>query len=153
MNLPPTCGENLQVLDQMASKKNFIFSTDCYLKDSIKTQERLKRSSSDKFIIDGPATRSPADFKLFLANEENKMQLCQLLFRVWGSKGAASRHANCGTAVVVVEGIAHQLNAASGDVSTFHCITLYSSNGIFIYVICILKHLTLTILITISEVQ
>ena len=125
----------------------------CYLEDSIKTQERLRRSSSEKFIIDGPATRHPADFKLFLANEVNKMQLCQVLFRVWGSKGAASGLANCGTAVVVVEGKAHQLNAANGDVSTFHCITLYSSNGICIYIICILKHLTFSILITSGEVQ
>ena len=39
-NLPQTYGETcLEVLDQMVAKKNFLFSTDCYHKDSIKTQE------------------------------------------------------------------------------------------------------------------
>ena len=117
-NLPPTCGEIcLQVLDQMAAKQNFMFSTDCYHANSIKAQERLRRGFSEKFIIDGPATRKPADFKLFLANEENKVQLCQLLLWVWGSKAAASRLEKCGTAVAIVEGRAHQLDSSNGEVS------------------------------------
>ena len=71
--LLPTFGEIcLQVLDQMVAKKNFIFSTDSYHPDSIKSQERLRRGFSEKFIIDGPATRKPTDYKLFLSNDENK---------------------------------------------------------------------------------
>ena len=90
-NLPPTFGEIcLQVLDQMVAKKNFIFSTDAYHPDSIKSQERLRRGFSQKYIIEGPATRKPSDFKLFLANDENKTKLCQLLLRVWSSKIAES---------------------------------------------------------------
>ena len=112
-NLPQTYGDIcLQVLDCMASKRNFIFSTDCYHADSIKAQERLRRGFSQTYIIDGPATRRPADFKLFLANEENKRQLCRLLLRVWGSKVAASRLDKCGTAV------AYQLDSCNGEVAT-----------------------------------
>ena len=117
-NLPPTFGEIwLQILDQMASKKNFIFSTDCYEPDSIKAQERMRRGCSEQFIVDGPATRRPVDFNLFLANEKNKLQLCQLLLRMWSSKEAASRLEKCGTAVAVVEGRAHQLITSNGEVS------------------------------------
>ena len=118
-NLPQTCGDIcLQVLDLMAAKKNFVFSTDCYHADSIKAQERLRRGFSQKYIIDGPATRKPADFKLFLANEDNKRQLCQLLLRVWGSKLAASRLEKCGTAVIIVDGKAYQLDSSNGEVTT-----------------------------------
>ncbi|KAJ8333924.1 hypothetical protein SKAU_G00412430 [Synaphobranchus kaupii] len=117
MNLPQTCGEIcLQVLDQMAAKTNFVFSTDCYHAESIKTQERLRRSSSMKFIIGGPSTRKPADFKQFLANEDNKQQLCQLLLQVWQSKAAASQLEKCGVAIVIVEGKAHHLDSSDGKV-------------------------------------
>ena len=76
-NLPPTFGRiALQILDQMVSKKNFIFSTDSYHPDSIKAQERLRRGCSEKLILEGVATRTPPDFKVFLCNEENKLQLC-----------------------------------------------------------------------------
>lgn len=117
-NLPPTFGAIcLQVLDQMVAKTDFVFSTDSYHADSIKSQERLRRGFSQRYIVEGPATRKPADFKLFLANENNKTQLCKLLLRVWGSKAAASRLDKCGKAVVVVEGKAYQLDSSNGDVS------------------------------------
>ena len=101
----------------MVAKKNFVFSTDSYHADSIKAQERLRRGFSQRYIIEGKSTRKPVDFKLFLANEENKLQLCQLLLRVWGDKAAASRLDKCGTAVAVMEGKAYQLATSDGDVS------------------------------------
>ena len=117
-NLPPTFGTIcLKLLDQMIAKKNFIFSTDSYHADSIKAQERLRRGFSQRYIVEGPATRKPTDFKLFLANEDNKIQFCRLLLRVWGSKEAASRLEQCGTAVAVVDGKAYQLDSSNGDVS------------------------------------
>ena len=117
-NLPPTFGEIcLQILDQMVAKKNFVFSTDSYHADSIKAEERLLRSFSQQYIIEGQATRKPVDLKLFLANEENKLQLCQLLLRVWGDKAAASWLNKCGAAVAVVEGKAYQLATSDCDVS------------------------------------
>ena len=66
-NLPPTFGGIcLKVLDQMVAKSYFIFSTDSYHTDSIKAQERLRRGFSQQYIIEGPATQKPSDFKLFL---------------------------------------------------------------------------------------
>ena len=119
MNIPPTFGDIcLQVLDQMMIKKNYVFSTDSYFAESIKGQERLHRGTSQRYLIQGPATRKPTDFKLFLTNDENKTQLCQLLLRVWRSNEAASRLEKCGTAMVVVEGKAYQLQSSDGEVSS-----------------------------------
>lgn len=116
-NLPPTCGEIcLQVLDQMVAKKHFLFSTDSYHPASIKAQERLRRGSSEKIILAGPATRKPYDFKMFLANDDNKKQLCQLLLRVWSGQQAASRLERTEMAVLIVEGRAHQLVSSNGEV-------------------------------------
>lgn len=51
-NLPPTFGEIcLKVLDQMVAKTNFVFSTDSYHPDSIKSQERLRRGFSQRYIV------------------------------------------------------------------------------------------------------
>lgn len=117
-NLPPTFGEIcLQVLDQMVAKKHFLFSTDSYHPQSIKAQERLRRGSSEKIILDGPATRRPCDFKLFLANDDNKKQFCNLLLRVWSGQQAASRLGKTEMAVLIVEGTAHQLLSSNGQVS------------------------------------
>ena len=117
-NLPPTFGATcLMLLDQMVAKKQFVFSTDSYQPDSIKAQERLRRGTSEKFIIDGPATRMPQDFKLFLCNEENKAQFCRLILKVWSSKDAASRLAKCRTALFVVDGKTYNLHADNGQVS------------------------------------
>ncbi|XP_068234228.1 uncharacterized protein [Palaemon carinicauda] len=117
-NISPTFGEIcLQVLDQMVAKKDFIFSTDSYHADSIKAQERLRRGSSQRYLIQGPGTRKPNDFKLFPANDHYKTQLCVLLFKVWSSNDAASRMEHCGTALVVVNGKAYQLQSSDGDVA------------------------------------
>ena len=117
-NLPPTCGEIcLRILDQMVAKKHFIFSTDSYHSGSIKAQERLRRDSSDRIILSGPATRKPFDFKIFLANDDHKKQLCQLLLRVWGDRVAASRLQQTEMAILIVEGKAYQLIASNGEVS------------------------------------
>ncbi len=67
--------------------------------------------------MQGTATRKPQDFKLFLANEENKRQLCQLTLKVWGSYEAASRLVKCETAALIVEGAAHLLMSTDGEVS------------------------------------
>ena len=65
-NLPPKFGTIcLKVLDQMMLKKNFLFSTDSYHADSMKGQDRLLCGFSQRYIIDGPATRKLTDLKLF----------------------------------------------------------------------------------------
>ena len=55
-------------------------------------------------------------FHLLEANQ-NKIQLCRLLLRVWGSKKAASRLQTCDTAIAVVEGKAYKLVSSNGEVS------------------------------------
>ena len=115
--LPPTCGEIcLQILDQMIAKKHFLFSTDSYFPGSIKAQERLRRGSSERIILAGPATRKPYDFKVFLENDDNKKQLCQLMLRVWSGQQAASRLERTEMAVLIVEGRAHQFVSKDGKV-------------------------------------
>ena len=101
----------------MVAKKKFVFSTDSYHLDCIKSQERLHRGCSQQYIKEGPATKKPIDFKLFLANEENKTQLSQLLLHVWARKTASTQLEKTGTAVVVVKGKAYQLNSLGGEVS------------------------------------
>ena len=116
-NHSPTFGELcLQVLDQMVPKRHFLFSTDSYHPQSIKAQERLRRGTSEKIIVDGPATRKPWDFKVFLANDDNKKQLCQLLLRVWSSQQAASRLEKTEMAVLIVEGKAYKFIPSDSQV-------------------------------------
>ncbi|XP_049337187.1 uncharacterized protein LOC111196954 [Astyanax mexicanus] len=116
-NLQPTCGEIcMQLLDHMIPKQHFVFSTDCYQTDSIKAQERVRRGSTENFIIGGPHTHKPCDFKCFLSNEVNKKQLCDLLLKVWGSNEAASRLEKCKRAVVCVDGRSYDLTSTNGQV-------------------------------------
>ena len=83
-DLASTFGEiYLMVLDQMVHKKYFVFSTDSYHPNSIKSQERLRRGTSQMHILSGPATRKPKDMTEFLCNDENKMQLFQLILQVF----------------------------------------------------------------------
>lgn len=119
-DIPQTFGDIcLMMLDQMLPKRDFIFSTDSYNADSIKAQERSRRGSSPKYIIGGPSTRKPRDFKLFLTNGENKEQLCKLLLKVWGSEGAASRLSKCNFASLVVDGKVYKLTSSGKTVSIY----------------------------------
>ena len=59
-------------------QEEFVFFTE-YFADLIKAQKRLINGSSQKCIVDGPATRFLANLKLFLTNEDNKRELCQFL--------------------------------------------------------------------------
>lgn len=130
-NLPPTFGEIcLQILDQMVARKSFLFSTDNYHTDSIKTQERIRRGVSEKYIIQGPATRKPSDFSLFLSNNDNKTQLCKLLLQVWIGQSAVKRLENK-TAFVVVEGKTYQLCSSNGNVSNKSTLNQNNSNTLF----------------------
>ena len=121
----------------MVSKKNFIFSTDSYHPDSIKTQERQRRGCGEQFILDGSATRKPKDFKAFLTNDTNKKQLCEVLLKVWGSTAAAARLDKCTNAVVIIEGAAHQLQYSNKQVNVIYHAFLYTSE---LLAICFILH-------------
>ena len=117
-NLAPTMGGICkQILRAMVGKHDFVFSTDSYHEDSIKTHERIRRGISQKYIVDGPATKKPTEFKLFLSNDENKKQLCKLLLRVWSSDDSNEKISKCGTAILVVDCHAFQLKSVDGHVS------------------------------------
>ena len=117
-NLPPTFGDIcLQILDLMSTKQHFVFSTDCYKPDSIKSQERLRRGFSEQYIINGPHTRKPCDFRSFLNNEKNKDQLCKLLLKVWTSDQGVTSLKKCSRAVLCVEGNAYHLTTKNNTVS------------------------------------
>ena len=47
----------MPLIQPIAFKKNFVFSTDSYHADSIKAQERLRRGFSQRYIIEGQATK------------------------------------------------------------------------------------------------
>jgi len=74
---------SLKLLNQLPQHGDVIFSTDMYLRDSVKCQERQRRGCGDTLLIEGINTRRPADFKSFLKNDLNKQQLFALMHKVW----------------------------------------------------------------------
>ena len=66
-----------------------IFSTDMYIKNSIKMQERIRRGVAEKFLVNGPNIRRPPDWKQFLENDENKKCLAEMLLRCWSDDSFA----------------------------------------------------------------
>ena len=67
------------------------------------------------------------DFKAFLLNDNNKVQLCQLLLKVWSSSEAATRLEACQEAILIVNGKAHKLSVANGKVEVAEIQHLYST--------------------------
>ena len=111
----------------MAQKYSFIFSTDSYDEHSIKAQERARRGSGEKLLIDGPATNIPKEFKIFLSNDENKVQLCNMLKKVWGSTKASSHITKCSNAILIVEGKAYEFKCTTGDILVNEIFSLFSN--------------------------
>ena len=76
----------------------------------LKGQHRIKTESLLLLlhIVGRPTTCKFADFKLFLNNDHNKKQLCQVWLDVWKSERAVSGLEKSGTAIVVVNGKAYQ---------------------------------------------
>ena len=66
-DLPETFEKiNLKIIEQLP-RDDVIFSTDKYITNFVKSQERARRGTSDKLLI-GLNTRRPVDFKAFLLN-------------------------------------------------------------------------------------
>uniref|UniRef100_UPI00358F23F1 uncharacterized protein n=1 Tax=Myxine glutinosa TaxID=7769 RepID=UPI00358F23F1 len=64
---------------------------------------------------------------MFLANDDNKKQMCQLLLKVWSGQEAATRLERTEMAVLIVEGKAHQLASTNGKVEVRELPTIYSN--------------------------
>ena len=128
VSLPSTFGGiYLNILDQMVAKRNFIFSTDSYHPDSIKTQERLRRGQGKKLLLDGPATRTPKNFKPFLTNEHNKKQICELMLKVWTNDSASSQLEKFATGILILEGKAYDLCSSNEHVISEGIHSLFSN--------------------------
>ena len=66
-----------------------IFSTDMYIEGSVKAVERSRRGVGEKLILSGGKTKRPQDWKVFLANDDNKTQFMKLLLTSWSSDDSA----------------------------------------------------------------
>ena len=79
------------VLDRLPKSSRVDFVTDTYKQNSIKSFEPKRRGTSETFLISGPKTKAPKDWKGFMANDENKIQLIKLLFDEWQKASYAKR--------------------------------------------------------------
>ena len=90
--------------------------TDCYHENSVKSFERCRRGVAPTFLLSGPKTKTPRDWKLFMSSDENKTQLIKLLLSEWRRSKYAAR----------LDG--RQLFFVCGE----ECICLASNNGILV---------------------
>ncbi len=80
-----------KVFDGMIQSGDVVFSTDHYLPDSVKSLERKCRGCGDKLILKGAATKRPSEWKLFLSNDDNKVQFIRLLLKLWSGDEYAAK--------------------------------------------------------------
>ena len=73
----------LQVFQCLPKARVIHFVTDCYKPNSIKSLERSRRGESVQFLLGGPKTKMPSDFKSFMHNSENKKQLIKVILSEW----------------------------------------------------------------------
>lgn len=93
----------------MCQFKNVIFFT-VYLNESVKSQERLRRGTSENNLIKGSNTRTPL---VFLHNDQTQTQLFDKMLKVRTSTEAAA--ILMGTKVIlVVDGYAYLLTSVDG---------------------------------------
>lgn len=103
-----------KVFDTIGKTGDVVFSTDQYLPGSVKSMERRRRGCGEKLILKGEATKKPQDWKLFLSNDENKIQFIRMLLRLWNSDQYASRcHGR--KVILICEGKAYQLTSTDGQ--------------------------------------
>jgi hypothetical protein len=84
----------MMVFDMLPNVARVDFVTDGYVKNSVKEFERLRRGQSPNYIIQGPNTKVPRDWKSFLNNGANKVQLTKLLLSEWQSEKYAPKLQN-----------------------------------------------------------
>ena len=90
-DLPDTFGEIAEkIFKTMPKESDVVFSTDMYNEKSIKSQERIRRGCSERYLVKGPSVRRPANWKDFLSNDDNKDMLTDILLSVWSDNSFAS---------------------------------------------------------------
>jgi len=60
-----------------------------YAPSSITVTERQRRGVGDKLIVSGGEMKRPKDWKVFLSNDDNKVQLVKVLLDTWSSAPTA----------------------------------------------------------------
>ena len=89
--------------------------------------ERHHHGCGEKLVLKGEATKRPADWKSFLANEDNKVQFIHLLLKSWSSDKYAPRLMGRKN-VFICDGKAHLLTSSDGSkVVHEECTSLNSS--------------------------
>lgn len=102
-----------KIFDFIPPTGDSVFSTDMYNAHSIKSMTRETRGTSEKLIVKGANTKKPKDWKLFLQNSDNKIQLCNILHQVWKQDIFATK-LQSKSVVIVVEGTAYKLYSDDG---------------------------------------
>ena len=83
-NLPNTFEELAEkVFKALPKTEQTDFVTDAFKETSIKNAERSHRGNSKTFLISGPKTRIPRNWKGFPSDNENKTQLLKLIQSEW----------------------------------------------------------------------
>jgi hypothetical protein len=83
-HLPQTFADlAYDIFSSLPKAKIVHFVTDTYREQTIKQLERNRRGSSTPYLISGPKTKLPRDFKTFLLNSSNKRQFICFLLREW----------------------------------------------------------------------
>jgi hypothetical protein len=116
--IPGTFGQICdKIFHMMPYHVDVVFSTDMYVKNSVKTMERQRRGNGEQLLIQGENTRRPKDWTSFLANEENKKQLIKLLYKEW-SKNTNAQHLKGRKVIFICDGNAHCLTSVDGTTTT-----------------------------------
>lgn len=90
--LPDTFEELAEKVFSLLPKTERVdFVTDTYKDVSIKGAERERRGVREQFLIKGPKTKVPRDWKAFMGNNENKKQLVKLLLTEWSKDKYAQK--------------------------------------------------------------
>ena len=113
------------IFDIVPTRPDFIFSTDMYHENSIKTQERIRRCCGPKLQITN-CTKHPKEWKLFLSNSAKKDQLCHILDDVWGD-GSMAERIGAREVTIIDQGRAFQITQTSGKVTKREIVSLYST--------------------------
>ena len=92
VGLPGTFGELAQKIFSLLPKSERVdFVTDTYQEHSIKASERARRGTTETFLLKGPLTKIPKDWKGFLSNGQNKMEVMKLVLSEWQKTDYASK--------------------------------------------------------------
>ena len=80
-----------RVFTLLPKTKRVDYVTDCYYENSVKPFERCRCGVAPTFVLSGPKTKTPRDWKLFMYNDENETHLIKLLLAEWRRPKYAAR--------------------------------------------------------------